>query len=107
MADLQKLPVQANEVFGSEVWAVPTVEERVPRPSAQPATWEPYRIFRVSGEKQTDVPVRVSGLQNSTIPTKLSKVEFSGLEMTVGSVNSRGKTKKEIVFTAKSMKLVK
>ncbi|MEY8462207.1 hypothetical protein [Streptococcus merionis] len=104
MADLQKLPVQANEVFGNESWVTPSYDERVPTGRAM---FEPYRIFNVSGEKQQDVQVRVTGLDNSDIPTKLSKVTFSGLEMTVGSVQSRGKTKREIVFTARSMRIVK
>ncbi|MDG3142872.1 hypothetical protein MKL29_08645 [Streptococcus suis] len=104
MADLQKLPVQATEVVGNQVWVTPTFEERVPSGRAM---FEPYRVFNVSGEKQQDVKVRVNGLNNSEVPTKLSKVTFTGLEMSVGSVQSRGKTKREIVFTAKSMKLVK
>ena len=104
MADLQKLPVQANEVFGNETWVTPAYDERVPTGRTM---FEPYRVFNVSGEKQQDVKVRVNGLDHSDVPTKLSKVIFSGLEMTVGSVQSRGKTKREIVFSAKSMRLVK
>lgn len=104
MADLQKLPVQATEVFGNEVWVTPSYEERVPTGRTM---FEPYRVFNVSGEKQQDVQVRVVGLNNSDEPTKLSKAVFTGLEMTVGSVQSRGRTKREIVFTAKSMRIVK
>lgn len=104
MADLQKLPVQAKEIFGEQVFVVPACEERVPTGRT---IFEPYRVFKVSGEKQQDIPVRIVGLDNSEIPKRLSRVELTGLEMGVSSVLSRGKTKREVSFTAKSMKLVK
>ena len=104
MADLQKLPIQPKDVFGSQVWVNPTLEERVPTGRVM---FAPYRVFTVSGEKQQDVEVRVNGLENSEVPTKLSMCELSGLEMVVQSVQSRGKTKRVIGFVAKSMKLVK
>ncbi|MBF0817862.1 hypothetical protein [Streptococcus acidominimus] len=104
MADLQKLPVQAKEVFGEQVYVTPTVDERVPTGRM---IFEPYRVFKVSGEKQQDVSVRVVGLANSEIPKRLSRVEFTGLEMSVSSIQSRGKTKREVTFIAKSMKVVK
>ena len=52
MADLQKLPIQAKEVIGADVYAVPTVTERVPSGRTM---FDPYRILTVSGEKQQDV----------------------------------------------------
>ncbi|MBO4108667.1 hypothetical protein J5583_00480 [Streptococcus suis] len=104
MADLQKLPVQSTEVFGPECWVTPTYVERVPTGRTM---FEPFRVFKVSGEKQQDVEVRVTGLEHSDIPTKLSKATFTGLEMGVGSVESRGKTKRVIVFSAKKMRVSK
>jgi len=71
MADLQKLPIQAKEVIGADVYAVPTVTERVPSGRTM---FDPYRILTVSGEKQQDVQVRVNGLDNSFVPNKLTKV---------------------------------
>ena len=104
MADLQKLPIQAKEVIGADVYAVPTVTERVPSGRTM---FDPYRIFTVSGEKQQDVQVRVNGLDNSFVPNKLTKVILENLTMTVGSVQSRGKTKREIIFTADWIKPAK
>ena len=104
MADLQKLPIQAKEVIGADVYAVPTVTERVPSGRTM---FDPYRILTVSGEKQQDVQVRVNGLDNSFIPNKLTKVILENLTMTVGSVQSRGKTKREIIFTADRIKPAK
>ena len=104
MADLQKLPIQAKEVIGADVYAVPTVTERVPSGRTM---LDPYRIFTVSGEKQQDVQVRVNGLDNSFVPNKLTKVILENLTMTVGSVQSRGKTKREIIFTADRIKPAK
>ena len=75
MADLQKLPIQAKEVIGTEVYAVPTVTERVPSGRSM---FEPYRIFSVSGDKQQDIQVRVTGLDNSFVPNKLTKVTNDG-----------------------------
>ncbi|MBF1707277.1 MAG: hypothetical protein HXO91_01765 [Streptococcus sanguinis] len=69
--------------------------------------FDPYRIFTVSGEKQQDVQVRVNGLDNSFVPNKLTKVILENLTMTVGSVQSRGKTKREIIFTADRIKPAK
>ena len=94
MADLQKLPIHA----------VPTVTERVPSGRTM---FDPYRILTVSGEKQQDVQVRVNGLDNSFVPNKLTKVILENLTMTVGSVQSRGKTKREIIFTADRIKPAK
>ncbi|HEM3629039.1 TPA: hypothetical protein U1C31_001310 [Streptococcus suis] len=104
MADLQKLPVQSTEVFGPECWVTPTYVERVPTGKAM---FVPYRVFNVSGEKQQDVEVRVEGLEHSDTPTKLSKATFTGLEMGVSNVQSRGKTKRVISFTAKTMRISK
>ncbi|MBZ2068778.1 hypothetical protein MK394_00455 [Streptococcus sanguinis] len=104
MADLQKLPIQAKEVIGADVYAVPTVTERVPSGRTM---FDPYRILTVSGEKQQDVQVRVNGLDNSFVPNKLTKVILENLTMTVGSVQSRGKTKREIIFTADRIKPAK
>ena len=104
MADLQKLPIQAKEVIGTEVYAVPTVTERVPSGRAM---FEPYRIFSISGDKQQDIQVRVTGLDNSFVPNKLTKVTLENLMMVVGSVQSRGKTKREITFTADRIKPAK
>lgn len=107
MADLQKLPVNAGEVIGKGgVFVTPTIVERVP---SRNSTFEPYRVFTVSGDIQQDVQVRVGGLENSDIPKSsgLQKVELTGLTMVVQNVQSRGKTKREIAFTAKSLRLVK
>ena len=104
MADLQKLPIQAKEVIGADVYAVPTVTERVPSGRTM---FDPYRILTVSGEKQQDVQVRVNGLDNSFVPNKLTKVILENLTMKVGSVQSRGKTKREIIFTADRIKPAK
>lgn len=104
MAYLQKLPIQAKEVIGADVYAVPTVTERVPSGRTM---FDPYRILTVSGEKQQDVQVRVNGLDNSFVPNKLTKVILENLTMTVGSVQSRGKTKREIIFTADRIKPAK
>ena len=104
MADIQKLPIQAKEVIGADVYAVPTVTERVPSGRTM---FDPYRILTVSGEKQQDVQVRVNGLDNSFVPNKLTKVILENLTMTVGSVQSRGKTKREIIFTADRIKPAK
>ena len=104
MADLQKLPIQAKEVIGADVYAVPTVTERVPSGRTM---FDPYRILTVSGEKQQDVQVRVNGLDNSFVPNKLTKVILENLTMTDGSVQSRGKTKREIIFTADRIKPAK
>ena len=104
MADLQKMPIQAKEVIGAEVYAVPNVTERVPSGRAM---FEPYRIFSVSGDKQQDIQVRVTRLDNSFVPNKLTKVTLENLMMVVGSVQSRGKTKREITFTADRIKPAK
>lgn len=106
MADLQKLPIQGKEIFGQDIWVTPTVEERLPNPRSA-VQFTPYRVFRASGEYLKDVEIRVEGLENSTIPTRLSRANFEGLVMGVQSIQSRGKTKRVIGFTAKKMSLVK
>ena len=78
----------------------------------RPATTysDAYRDFEVSGDVQNGVRIRVYGLENSDIPKDkgMQKIEsLTGLVMTVGSVRSRGKSKDEIVFEAKKMKLAK
>lgn len=105
MADLQVLPVGQEVIGKTGLFVLPNFTER-------PATTysDAYRDFEVSGDVQNGVRIRVYGLENSDIPKDkgMQKVEsLTGLVMTVGSVRSRGKSKDEIVFEAKKMKLAK
>ncbi|EGF12356.1 hypothetical protein J1C81_10580 [Streptococcus sanguinis] len=105
MADLQVLPVGQEVIGKTGLFVLPNFTER-------PATTynDAYRDFEVSGDVQNGVRIRVYGLENSDIPKDkgMQKIEsLTGLVMTVGSVRSRGKSKDEIVFEAKKMKLAK
>ncbi|EGJ42070.1 hypothetical protein [Streptococcus sanguinis] len=105
MADLQVLPVGQEVIGKTGLFVLPSFTER-------PATTysDAYRDFEVSGDVQNGVRIRVYGLENSDIPKDkgMQKIEsLTGLVMTVGSVRSRGKSKDEIVFEAKKMKLAK
>lgn len=105
--ELKQVPIQTEEVFGaSGAWTSGGYREVVPTGGRGQQSFTPYREFRVYGDKQREVVVRIEGFENSPEIKGLKKVEFSGLHLVERMVTVRGVSRPEVQLVARKMTVV-
>lgn len=104
MADIKSVPIQTNELFGDGgAFTTGDFREVVPQRGRNSVSFTPYREFKVFGDKQSEVIVRVDGLENSEAIKGLQRVEFAGLHIVEVMAESRGFRRPELRCTARKM----